>query len=335
MADLAERGTAMNGIAVKNLVRNFEYYEKEKGVMASVKNLFHREKIIRHAVKDISFEIPEGEIVGFLGPNGAGKTTTIKMLSGILYPTAGEISVNGFVPWERKKEFKKQIAYVAGQKSQLWLNLPALDSFELNKSIYELPDAEYKKTLDELVELFGVGEFLKVQVRRLSLGERMKMEMIAALLHRPNVIFLDEPTIGLDFIAQNNIREFLKDYNRKTGATMILTSHYLKDIEELCKRMMVINHGNLVYDGTLEYIREAFSENRILNVSWNQDVAEGQLVSFGKVKAWEPRRATLEVEESIVTATVQKLFECFAVSDIGIEAVPLEDNIARLYAQGT
>lgn len=325
----------MNGITVKNLTRDFEYYEKEKGVMASVKNLFHREKIIRHAVKDVSFEIPEGEIVGFLGPNGAGKTTTIKMLSGILYPTSGEIKINGFIPWERKKEFKEQIAYVAGQKSQLWLNLPALDSFELNKSIYELPDAEYKQTLDELVELFGVGDFLKVQVRRLSLGERMKMEMIAALLHRPRVIFLDEPTIGLDFIAQNNIREFLKDYNQKTGATMILTSHYLKDIEELCKRMMVISHGDLVYDGTIEYIREVFSGNRILNVSWNQNVEKGQLAPFGEVKTWEPRRATLEVKESVVTATVQKLFECFSVSDIGIEAVPLEDSIARLYAQGT
>lgn len=323
----------MSGIIVENLTRDFEYYEKEVGVKNSVLNLFHREKKIRHAVKNVSFEIPEGEIVGFLGPNGAGKTTTIKMLSGILYPTSGQVSVNGFIPWERKKEFKKQFAYVAGQKSQLWLNLPALDSFELNKSIYELPDTLYKQTLDELVELFDVGEFLKVQVRRLSLGERMKMEMIAALLHRPRVIFLDEPTIGLDFVAQSNIREFLKDYNRKTGATMILTSHYLKDIEELCKRTMVISHGDLVYDGTLEHIREVFSGDRILNIKWNQNVQKEQIAPFGRIQEWEPRKVSLEVDDLRITETIQHIFAQFDVADISVEAVPLEESIARLYSQ--
>lgn len=301
---------------------------------SSVKNLFHRTKQVRHAVKDISFEIPKGEMVGFLGPNGAGKTTTIKMLSGILHPTSGEVLVNGYVPWERKKEFKKQFAYVAGQKSQLWINLPAVDSFALNKSIYELPDAEYRRTLDELVELFGVKEFLKVQVRRLSLGERMKMEMIAALLHKPKVILLDEPTIGLDFIAQNNIRAFLKDYNRKTGATMLLTSHYLKDIEELCRRTMVISHGDLVYDGTLEHIQDIFNKKRILNIRWNSPVRKEALVSFGTVKNWEPMKAAIEVDDTAVAQTIQRIFEVFAVGDIGIDTAPLEESIARLYEQG-
>ena len=322
------------GIVVENLCRDFEYYEKDAGMKSSVKNLFHRTKQIRHAVQDISFRIPEGEIVGFLGPNGAGKTTTIKMLSGILFPTSGTVKVNGFIPWERKKAFKKQFAYVAGQKSQLWLNLPAIDSFELNKSIYELSDSDYRQTLNELVELFGVEEFLKVQVRRLSLGERMKMEMIAALLHRPRVIFLDEPTIGLDFIAQSNIRDFLKDYNQKTGATMILTSHYLKDVEELCKRTMVISHGNLVYDGTLEQIRDVFSDKRQLKVVWNRPVARQQLEPFGKVKEWEPMKASLECKNAETSDMIQKLCAQFSVADLEIDAVPLEESIARLYAEG-
>lgn len=327
-------GAFMEGIVVKNLTRDFAYYEKEAGMKSSVKNLFHRTKQVRHAVKNISFEIQKGEMVGFLGPNGAGKTTTIKMLSGILYPTSGEVQVNGYVPWERKKEFKKQFAYVAGQKSQLWVNLPAVDSFALNKSIYEIPDAQYRQTLDELVELFGVQEFLKVQVRRLSLGERMKMEMIAALLHRPKIILLDEPTIGLDFIAQNNIRQFLKDYNRKNGATMLLTSHYLKDIEELCRRTMVISHGDLVYDGTLEQIQDIFSKKRILHVHWNSPVQKEALFLLGTVKSWEPMKAALEVDDTAVAQTIHRLFTMFSVGDIGIEAAPLEESIARLYEQG-
>ena len=321
-------------IEVNHLKKEFRIPVQKKGRFAAVRNLFSGEHTIKRAVDDISFSVGNGEIVGFIGKNGAGKSTTIKMLSGILHPTSGEVYVNGYVPWERKKEFKKQFAYVAGQKSQLWINLPAVDSFELNKSIYELPDAEYRETLGELVELFGVQEFLKVQVRRLSLGERMKMEMIAALLHRPKVILLDEPTIGLDFIAQNNIREFLKDYNRKNGATMLLTSHYLKDIEELCQRTMVISHGDLVYDGTLEHIQDIFSKKRILNIRWNAPVEKEALISLGMVKDWEPMKAAIEIDDTAVAQTIHRLFELFSVGDIGIDAAPLEESIARLYAQG-
>lgn len=268
----------MEGIIVKDLTRDFEYYEKDAGMKSSVKNLFHRTRRVRHAVKNISFEISKGEIVGFLGPNGAGKTTTIKILSGILHPTSGEVFVNGYVPWERKKEF------------------------------------------------------LKVQVRRLSLGERMKMEMIAALLHRPKVILLDEPTIGLDFIAQNNIRDFLKDYNRKNGAMMLLTSHYLKDIEELCQRTMVISHGDLVYDGTLEHIQDIFSRKRVLNIRWNSPVEKEALDPLGLVKEWEPMKAAVEIDAAAVAETIHRLFELFSVGDIGIDAAPLDEGIAHLYS---
>jgi len=321
----------MNGIEVKNLCRDFEFYEKEDGIKGSVKNLFARKKQIRHAVKDISFTIPEGEIVGFLGPNGAGKTTTMKMLSGILYPSSGEITVNGFIPWERKREFKKQFSYVAGQKSQLWNDLPASESFYLNKEIYEIPNIEYKNTLEELVELFAVQDFLKVQVRRLSLGERMKMEMIAALLHRPKVIFLDEPTIGLDFVAQNNIRNFLKEYNQKTGATMILTSHYLRDIEELCHETMIISHGDLVYYGELDKICQKFTNKRILHLSFNEEVSEARLSQYGHVIEWKNTKVALEVDSDKLIAISQQLLGELPIADLNIEAMPLEQSIASLY----
>lgn len=237
-------------IEASHLSREFEYYEKETGLKGSIRNLFKREKKIRQAVTDVSFTIEPGEMVGFIGPNGAGKTTTLKMLSGILYPSAGSASVNGYVPWERKDEFKRSFSLVAGQKSQLWMDLPASDSLYLNKCIYEIPDDVYKKTVDELSDTLDVRRLLKVQVRRLSLGERMKMELIAALLHHPAVIFLDEPTIGLDILSQQSIRDYLKEYNRTSGATMVLTSHYIKDIEEMCRHTIVINHGQKVFDGS-------------------------------------------------------------------------------------
>lgn len=243
-------------IDVQHLNRSFTYYEKETGYKGSFQNLFHRKRKVREAVKDISFSIEQGEFVGFIGPNGAGKTTTLKMLSGILYPTLGTATVNGYIPWERKEPFKKQITLVAGQKSQLWPDLPAADSFYLNKCLYEIPDRQYQATLQELTELLGVGDKLNIQVRRLSLGERMKMELAAALLHNPQVIFLDEPTIGLDLLSQQSIRSYLKDYNKRTGATMILTSHYVKDIEELCSRAIVITNGKKVYDGPLESLKQ-------------------------------------------------------------------------------
>ncbi|MFW5633143.1 MAG: ABC transporter ATP-binding protein, partial [Acetivibrio ethanolgignens] len=232
-----------NCIEVKNLTKSFEYYKKEEGVRGSVKNFFHRKKLIKESVRNVSFNIEESEFVGFLGPNGAGKTTTLKMLSGILFPTTGEIDILGYTPWERKDEFKRQFSIIMGQKNQLWWDLPAKESLYLNKCIYGISDEEYKKTINMLAALLEVGHVMDVQVRRLSLGERMKLEIIAALLHKPKIIFLDEPTIGLDMVSQKNIRNFLKYYNKEYKATILLTSHYMKDIEDLCSRIIVINEG--------------------------------------------------------------------------------------------
>ena len=213
-------------ISVNNLRKEFSYYKKGAGLQGSLNNLFHRQMLTKEAVKDVSFSVEKGEMMALLGPNGAGKTTTLKLLSGILYPTSGEVLVNGFVPWERKNEFKRSFAIVMGQKNQLWWDLPASDSLYLNKCIYDVDDREYKKTVDELSELLGVRELMNIQVRRLSLGERMKMEILAALIHRPGILFLDEPTIGLDIVSQQKIRDFLHYYNEQTKTTIILTSHF-------------------------------------------------------------------------------------------------------------
>jgi len=241
----------MQIIKVDNLKKHYDYYQKDQGLKNSIKNVIKRKKLKKEAVNGISFNVDAGEIVGFIGPNGAGKTTTLKMLSGILFPTSGTANVGGFTPWERRKAFKMGFSIVMGQKSQLNWDLPAVESFNLNRCIYEVDDISYKKTVGELTELLGVVPLLKTQVRRLSLGERMKMELIAALVHRPKIIFLDEPTIGLDFVSQKTIREFIRSYNEQTGATILLTSHYMNDIESLCKRAIIINEGHIAFDGNL------------------------------------------------------------------------------------
>ena len=282
-------------IKVENLSKSFSYYKKEVGIKNSVKNLFHRERLIKNAVNNISFEIEEGEVVGFLGPNGAGKTTTLKMLSGILYPTSGNATVMGYVPWERKKEFKMNFSIVMGQKNQLWWDLPACESLHLNKYIYELDDKAFQSTLDELVELLDVKDLLNVQVRRLSLGERMKLEIIAALIHKPKVILLDEPTIGLDIISQKKIREFLKYYNTQTKTTIILTSHYMNDIEDMCKRSIIINQGSVVYDDDLSHVNELFNQTKLIKLQLSEPVDKSVLEGFGEVKEYEGLNAVWAV----------------------------------------
>ncbi|MDR2532366.1 MAG: ABC transporter ATP-binding protein [Oscillospiraceae bacterium] len=241
----------MQIIKVENLKKHYDYYQKDQGLKNSLKNVIKRKKLVKEAVNEISFNVEAGEIVGFIGPNGAGKTTTLKVLSGILFPTSGIATVGGFTPWERKKAFKMGFSIVMGQKTQLNWDLPAVESFNLNKCIYEVDDAQYRKTVEELTELLEVKPLLKTQVRRLSLGERMKMELIAALIHEPKIIFLDEPTIGLDFVSQKIIRDFIRRYNEETGATILLTSHYMNDIESLCKRAIIINEGHIAFDGNL------------------------------------------------------------------------------------
>lgn len=283
---------------------------------------------------DLSFEIGEGEIVGFLGPNGAGKTTTLKMLSGILHPSDGEASVLGYTPWERKKEFKRQFSIVMGQKNQLWWDLPASDSFELNKLIYDLDDTEYKRTLDELVELLGVGEQLHVQVRRLSLGERMKMELIASLLHRPKVILLDEPTIGLDIISQSKIRQFFKTYNQTYNTTILLTSHYMRDIEDLCSRTMIINHGQLVYDGDLKSVNDVIGSWKLLKVQLSAPVSELSLNGYGKIRSRSELEVVFELSKQDVLRKSKEILDHLPVIDFTIEDIPLEEGIAILYEKG-
>ena len=318
-------------IKVDHLSKSFDYYKKELGLKNSLKNLFFREKLTKEAVNDISFEINEGEMVGFLGPNGAGKTTTLKMLSGILHPTAGQARVLGFVPWERKKAFKMQFAIVMGQKNQLWWDLPANESLYLNKCIYEVDDRDYQATLAELTELLDVKDLLSVQVRRLSLGERMKMELVAALLHKPKLIFLDEPTIGLDILSQKRIRQFFKYYNQEKKATIILTSHYMEDVENLCKRTIIINQGRLVFDGDLRRVNDVFAQSKIIRLQLSNPVKPELLATFGQVKEHSDFAATLEVPRSEVKECSKAILDRLPVVDFNIEDIPVEEGIALLY----
>jgi ABC-2 type transport system ATP-binding protein len=318
-------------VIVDHLSKSFDYYKKELGLKNSIKNLFHREKLTKEAVRDINFEIPDGEIVGFLGPNGAGKTTTLKMLSGILHPSSGEAAVLGYVPWERKKAFKMQFAIVMGQKAQLWWDLPANESLYLNKTIYEVSDQDYQHTLAELTELLDVKHLLSVQVRRLSLGERMKMELIAALIHKPKLIFLDEPTIGLDILSQKKIREFLRYYNQEKKATVVLTSHYMQDVEDLCKRAIIINQGRIVYDGDLLRVNELFAQSKIIKLQLSDPVRLEDLAVFGQVKEHEELSVTLQVPRAEVKERSKAILDQLPVLDFNIEDIPVEEGIALLY----
>ncbi len=319
------------GIVVTHLSKSFDYYKKELGLKNSVRNLFHREKLVKAAVRDISFEVAEGEIVGFLGPNGAGKTTTLKMLSGIVYPTHGQASVLGYTPWERKKAFKMQFAIVMGQKNQLWWDLPANESLYLNKCIYEIEDREYNATLAELTELLDVKDLLSVQVRRLSLGERMKMELVAALLHKPRLIFLDEPTIGLDIVSQKRIREFFKYYNQQKKATLILTSHYMQDIESLCRRVIIMNDGQIAFDGDLQHVNEVFAQSKVIKLQLATPVEPGLLATFGLVKEHSDISATLEVPRLELKERSKAILDQLPILDFTIADIPVEEGIALLF----
>ncbi len=318
-------------IQVKHLAKSFDYYKKELGLKNSLKNLFFREKLSKAAVDDISFEIDAGEMVGFLGPNGAGKTTTLKMLSGILHPTSGQASVLGYTPWERKKAFKMQFAIVMGQKSQLWWDLPANESLFLNKCIYEIDDRTYRSNLAELTELLDVKELLSVQVRRLSLGERMKMELIAALIHKPRLIYLDEPTIGLDIISQKKFRRFFKYYNQEKQATIILTSHYMEDVEDLCKRAIIINQGRIVFDGDLQRVNDVFAQSKIIKLQLSAPVSRDMLAALGEVKEHSDFAATLEVPRLELKERSKIILDRLPVVDFNIEDIPVEEGIALLY----
>lgn len=274
-------------------------------------------------------------MIGMMGPNGAGKTTTMKMLSGILYPTSGIARVDGYVPWERNKQYKKNMSIVMGQKSQLNWDLPAAESFYLNKCIYEVPDSQFNRNLEELLEVLDARALTKIQVRRLSLGERMKMELIAALLHSPKVVFLDEPTIGLDLISQKNIRDFIAYYNVQYKATIILTSHYMQDIESLCKRSIVINNGEVVYDGDLNKISDVMGQEKIMKLQFTRQLEESAMAAYGRVNQWDGYSCTLSVGKEEMSQIARRILEDLPISDFNVEDVPIEDAIANLYRETT
>lgn len=324
-------GNQVEGIQVNNLKKEFEYYRKAKGLSGSIKNMFHREKLIKQAVKDVSFCIEKGEMVGLLGANGAGKTTTLKMLSGILFPTSGEALVAGFVPWERKNEYKRRFSIVMGQKNQLWWDLPANETFILNKRLYDVPDESFDKIVAELSELLDVKNILDVQVRRLSLGERMKMELMAALIHGPEILFLDEPTIGLDLVSQRKIRDFLKFYNEQTKTTTILTSHYTKDIEDLCQRAIIINSGTVVYDGELAKMNQLLGSKKLLTIRCNEDIDLEKLRRYGKIREAGMDYATIEVEKEHINQYSIDMLSQFPVIDFTVMDIPLEESIEKFY----
>jgi ABC-2 type transport system ATP-binding protein len=318
-------------IIVDRLVKNFDVTEKEPGLTGAVKSLFSPKKKIVHALKSISFAIQPGELVGFIGPNGAGKTTTLKTLSGLLYPTSGFVEVLEHDPWERKPEFLKQIALVMGQKNQLWWDLPAIETFELNRAIYELPSRQYEESLKELTELLEVGKLLKTPVRKLSLGQRMRMELVAALLHRPKVLFLDEPTIGLDLIAQQKIRDFIYEYNKKYQASILLTSHNMDDLIDLARRVVVIDDGRLLFDGALEELVEKFAKEKIIKATLSREDGIAALEKIGKVKKLSFPEVVLSVPRSATAIAAAELLQNFPVEDLTIEEVPIEDVIRRVF----
>src|SRR6266403_1646803 len=322
------------GIAIvaDALSKTYRSYRKKEGLAGALKGLFARQYDEIAAAKNVTFEIEEGEFVGFLGPNGAGKTTVLKMLAGLLVPTSGTARVLGYIPWERKAPFKRQFSLVLGQKNSLWWDLPAHESLELNRAIYEIDDVSFKKVVDQLADLLEVRDKLNIMVRELSLGERMKMELIAALIHQPRVLFLDEPTIGLDVVSQKRVREFLRIYNEEHHIVTLLTSHYMQDIQELCHRVLVIDHGKIFFDGPLDEIVDRFSGYKILSLTFEKE-ATRDLSRFGEVTEQTPVSVQLKVPRAKVTETCRELLEACDVSDINVQEVPVEEVIRQLFGE--
>lgn len=322
----------MATIQIRGLRKSYRVYQKQEGLLASFKGLFHREFREVEAVRGIDLDVEEGEFVAFLGPNGAGKTTTLKLLSGVISPTSGEASVMGFTPWERANEYRRRFALVMGQKNQLWWDLPAAESFRLHQQIYRLPPEEYDRTTNELTELLNVEKLLNQPVRELSLGERMKMELIAALLHRPEVLFLDEPTIGLDVVAQHNIQQFLREYQEKQRTTILLTSHYMKDIAALCQRVVIIAQGRIMYDGSLAGIVDRFSGHKVLTLQFADGEASPDLSPYGEALDSTPPKARIKVERDKISDVLSAVLDRHTVADVSVEDPPLEEVIAEAFA---
>jgi ABC-2 type transport system ATP-binding protein len=320
-------------IEIRQLVKNYRVYQKQEGLLASVRGLFRRKYREVGAVRGIDLDVEQGEFVAFLGPNGAGKTTTLKLLSGVINPTAGEARVMGHVPWKRENAYRRRFALVMGQKNQLWWDLPAQESFRLHQQIYRIPVDTFQQTLDELTSLLDVARLLRQPVRELSLGERMKMELIAALLHSPEVLFLDEPTIGLDVVAQHAIQQFLRYYQQQRRITILLTSHYMKDVAALCRRVVIIAQGRIQYDGSLSGIIDRFRTDKVVTLQLAEDRATSGFERFGEVLEIQPPRVKLRIQRSAVPAVLAAILAQHAIEDVAVEDPPLEEVIAALFRQ--
>jgi len=319
-------------INLNSLSKHFKVPVRESGLKASLGSLFKREYRTIKAVDEITFQIDQGEVVGFLGPNGAGKTTTLKMLSGLLYPTSGTGTVLGFIPSQRQSQFLSQITLVMGNRQQLVWDLPALDSFDLMRAIYSIPTQEFIHTRDEFIDLLELKDLVNKPVRNLSLGERMKMEIAGSLLHRPKVLFLDEPTLGLDVTMQRRIRAFVAEYNQRYGATVLLTSHYMADVEALCKRVIVIHHGKLLFDGELNSLVEQFATFKTIGVTLQVENAD--LRKYGQVISQDGSRFSLRVPKADTALVTARLLADLPVDDLNVEDPPIEDVIEQVFAGG-
>lgn len=320
-------------VKVEQLVKHFRVHQRDAGLAAGVKSFFRRKYVEVRAVDGVSFSIDPGEMVGFLGPNGAGKTTTLKCLSGLLHPTGGSAAVLGFVPHQRRPEFLRSFALVMGQRNQLFWDLPAMETFLVNQAIYRIPEPEFRVSLDELVELLELASYLGKPVRSLSLGERMRCELAAALLHRPPVLFLDEPTLGLDVTGAAAVRQFLSDYNRRHLATVLLTSHYMADVSALAQRVIVIDHGRIRFDGNLQELVEKTAPYRVIKVATSEAVSKERLREYGEVEQAEGLTASLRVARQATKEVAARLLAELPVEDISIEEPQIEDVIRQVFAE--
>jgi len=321
-------------IEVKNLKKTYKTHEREPGLINAVKSLVKRKYEFKEALKSICFEVEKGEILGLIGPNGAGKSTTLKALSGVLYPDSGDVNIMGFVPWKDRVKYVKNIGVVFGQKEQLWWDLPAIDTFYLHKDLYDVDEKDFKKRLDHMVKIMQVEDIIKTPVRDLSLGERMKCKIIAALLHNPKLVFLDEPSIGLDVIAKDNLRDFIKEVNTKYKTTFIVTTHDMQDIERLCKRIIIINHGEIIYDGLLKMISERYIKSKIIDVKFEEKFKN---FKFEGCKILEKRTYELKIELNLkkqkINTIISYLLDSFKVADINISDPSIEEIIKLIYEE--
>lgn len=319
-------------ITTHDLTKEYKVHQKEPGLVGSLRGLIRRQYKTISAVKKINLTIAAGELVGFIGPNGAGKTTALKMLSGLLYPTSGTATVMGYTPWERRKDFLKQFSMVMGQKAQLWWDLPLYDSLLLQKDIYEINQAAFEQSLAELTALLDLQAFLQIQVRKLSLGQRMRGELAAAFIYQPRVLFLDEPTIGLDIVVQKKIRQFLKTYQARHQATIILTSHYLDDVRELCPRLIIIDHGAVAYDGPTEELIKKHVDHKRIVLTLGGEVSQDNVAKFGRITSFKPPRVALQVPRGETTTRAAAMLQQLPVEDISIEEPRLEDVVRELFS---